>query len=130
MTYTNAFIVLSTVSSTFLFLYGFFPIMNSSNNKSSLLSLPSELKSHNQNQQEMNFNITDLYKKRVDKLVFVVIDGLRYDFVSHKSMQYTTSMIEANECFIQVKVSSPTVTMPRLKSLMTGKLRIFDYLNQ
>ncbi|KAI5701832.1 hypothetical protein M8J75_013846 [Diaphorina citri] len=98
-------------------------MMNTSNfAKASRDSLPTQLSSHNSNLKSLNLPVGDLFRKHVDKMVFVVIDGLRYDFVSPQNMKYTWSKIKENECLVKLEVSSPTVTMPRLKSLMTGSI--------
>lgn len=127
MAHITYFTAISILSSTCLFLYGFFPMMNTSNfAKASRDSLPTQLSSHNSNLKSLNLPVGDLFRKHVDKMVFVVIDGLRYDFVSPQNMKYTWSKIKENECLVKLEVSSPTVTMPRLKSLMTGKCDFHD----
>ncbi|KAL1456052.1 hypothetical protein WDU94_000806 [Cyamophila willieti] len=117
------FLSISILSSTVLFLYGFFPTLSTTNTaKSNNESLPTKLKSHNSNLPSIDLNAKEIYKKHVQKLVFVVIDGLRYDFVSKDNMKYTTSTVEETKCIVKIEVNSPTVTMPCLKSLMTGSI--------
>ncbi|XP_028359579.1 GPI ethanolamine phosphate transferase 2 isoform X2 [Phyllostomus discolor] len=61
------------------------------------------------------------------KVVIMLIDGLRDDFVfgskGVKFMPYTTYLVEkgASHSFV-AEAKPPTVTMPRIKALMTGSL--------
>ncbi|OAA59355.1 Alkaline-phosphatase-like, core domain protein [Cordyceps fumosorosea ARSEF 2679] len=63
-----------------------------------------------------------------DKLVFVVIDALRSDFVyAHGSgFEYTQSLIRDGAAIpFTAYARSPTVTMPRLKAITTGSIPSF-----
>ncbi|KAH0541216.1 hypothetical protein KQX54_021291, partial [Cotesia glomerata] len=72
------------------------------------------------NKTLLNSNI--LYNPLVKKIVIMVIDSLRWDFVFtksdgiHNTMIFTNRLLEKNfGRLLQVKVNNPTVTMPRIK---------------
>uniref|UniRef100_A0A131YUN2 Ethanolaminephosphotransferase n=1 Tax=Rhipicephalus appendiculatus TaxID=34631 RepID=A0A131YUN2_RHIAP len=57
------------------------------------------------------------------KLVFVLIDALRFDFVASRpeSMPFVTSLLQSNGAALyRCQGYSPTVTLPRIKTLLTG----------
>ncbi|CAG9993371.1 unnamed protein product [Clonostachys byssicola] len=63
-----------------------------------------------------------------DKLVFMVVDALRSDFVfSEKSgFEFTQSLIRDGSAVpFTANARSPTVTMPRIKSITTGSIPSF-----
>lgn len=68
----------------------------------------------------------------IDRLVFIVIDALRADFVYSESspMQFTKQLIETGQATAFIaKAAAPTVTLPRLKALTAGTLPVFlDFL--
>ncbi|XP_045737662.2 GPI ethanolamine phosphate transferase 2 isoform X11 [Mirounga angustirostris] len=72
-------------------------------------------------------NWTKLPPPLFRKVVIMLIDGLRDDFVfgskGVKFMPYTTYLVEkgASHSFV-AEAKLPTVTMPRIKALMTGSL--------
>ncbi|XP_031193104.1 GPI ethanolamine phosphate transferase 2 isoform X3 [Mastomys coucha] len=72
-------------------------------------------------------NWTKLPPPLFSKVVIVLIDALRDDFVfgskGVKYMPYTTHLVEkgASHSFV-AEAKPPTVTMPRIKALMTGSL--------
>ncbi|XP_065400691.1 GPI ethanolamine phosphate transferase 2 isoform X5 [Macaca fascicularis] len=72
-------------------------------------------------------NWTTLPSPLFSKVVIVLIDALRDDFVfgskGVKFMPYTTYLVEkgASHSFV-AEAKPPTVTMPRIKALMTGSL--------
>ncbi|KAJ2162531.1 major facilitator super transporter protein [Coemansia sp. RSA 552] len=58
-----------------------------------------------------------------DRLVLMVIDALRNDFVfgNGSGMAYTQSLLRSGAAVgFTAKAEAPTVTMPRIKALMTG----------
>ncbi|CAJ0581599.1 unnamed protein product, partial [Mesorhabditis spiculigera] len=63
----------------------------------------------------------------VEKLVFVVIDAWRFDFLSQRTeMTWMRGELEANRAdAFDMAVYSPTVTMPRIKALTTGDIPSF-----
>ncbi|XP_074094863.1 phosphatidylinositol glycan anchor biosynthesis class G isoform X2 [Cotesia typhae] len=73
----------------------------------------------------LNSNI--LYKPLFKKIVIMVIDSLRWDFISskidgiHNTMIFTNRLLEKRfGKLFQVKVDNPTVTMPKIKAITTG----------
>lgn len=61
-----------------------------------------------------------LYKPIVNKLIIMVIDALRWDFVASPvgklAMPLTSSLLaNSSGCLLRAKLQSPTVTMPRIK---------------
>ncbi|XP_037385447.1 GPI ethanolamine phosphate transferase 2 isoform X2 [Talpa occidentalis] len=72
-------------------------------------------------------NWTKLPPPLFSKVVIMLIDALRDDFVfgskGMKYMPYTTYVMEKGESYSFVaEAKPPTVTMPRIKALMTGSL--------
>ncbi|KAL2271858.1 hypothetical protein VTJ83DRAFT_1229 [Remersonia thermophila] len=65
---------------------------------------------------------------KFDKIVFMVIDALRSDFVYAKGsgFQFTQSLIRNGAALpFTAHATSPTVTMPRLKAITTGSIPSF-----
>ncbi|KAJ2493984.1 major facilitator super transporter protein [Coemansia sp. RSA 2050] len=63
-----------------------------------------------------------------DRLVIMLVDALRNDFVfgNNSAMTYTQEMLRSgNAIGFTAKALAPTVTMPRLKALMTGTVPNF-----
>ncbi|KAK0748811.1 alkaline-phosphatase-like protein [Apiosordaria backusii] len=63
-----------------------------------------------------------------DRLVFMVIDALRSDFVyvENSGFKFTQSLIrDGNALPFTAHATSPTVTMPRLKAITTGSIPSF-----
>lgn len=57
------------------------------------------------------------------KLVFVLIDALRFDFIALRpdSVPFVTSLLRSNGAVLyRCQGYSPTVTLPRIKTLLTG----------
>ena len=73
---------------------------------------------------DIKFNET-IYKGTIDKLVLIVIDALREDFVVRENMPFLVGAGSTNGCSINVEVESPTVTLPRIKALTTGSVPQF-----
>jgi ethanolaminephosphotransferase len=62
----------------------------------------------------------EIYKPTVGRLVIMVIDALRWDFVEgaegRMNMPYTASLINRKKaCLLTGQARPPTVTMPRIK---------------
>lgn len=74
-------------------------------------------------------NATEYMSRRVDRMVFMVIDALRTDFIENSErwpMPYTNKQLqEGNACLYNIQVESPTVTMPRIKAMTTGTIPNF-----
>ncbi|KAJ2743392.1 major facilitator super transporter protein [Coemansia sp. BCRC 34301] len=63
-----------------------------------------------------------------DRLVIMLVDALRNDFVfgNNSAMEYTQGMLRTGDAIgFTAKALAPTVTMPRLKALMTGTVPNF-----
>ncbi|KIW09490.1 uncharacterized protein PV09_00368 [Verruconis gallopava] len=63
-----------------------------------------------------------------DKLIFMVVDALRSDFVyGHDSgFKFTQSLIRSGEALpFTAHATSPTITMPRVKAITTGSIPSF-----
>ncbi|PHH92552.1 hypothetical protein CDD83_6831 [Cordyceps sp. RAO-2017] len=63
-----------------------------------------------------------------DRLVFMVVDALRSDFVysENSGFQYTQSLIrEGTAMPFTANARAPTVTMPRIKAITTGSIPSF-----
>ncbi|CAH1999128.1 unnamed protein product [Acanthoscelides obtectus] len=98
--------------SILLFFNGFFPISKT----------PQSFK--NDPPKDM-LPVNDTYAPVVSKLVLVVIDALRLDFVNSQLMPLTSRLSRGNGCSNNVSVQTPTVTMPRIKALIAGNVPQF-----
>lgn len=73
-----------------------------------------------QNILYFSFDTHRLYQNSVNKVVLMVIDGIRYDFFVESEynihIPFSTDLIKQNKsCLFRTRVNSPTVTMPRIK---------------
>lgn len=58
----------------------------------------------------------EVYNPGENTVILMVIDGLRYDFVTEEYMPFTGQLIKNKSACIYVSVAEPpTVTMPRIK---------------
>ncbi|XP_011337922.2 GPI ethanolamine phosphate transferase 2 isoform X2 [Ooceraea biroi] len=117
------YVLLVTPISITLFLYGFFPIAHYGNAIATQLDIP-------QHVGNVSVKTNLLYKPMVTRLIIMVIDALRWDFVAgpvgKEAMPVTSSLlINSSGCLIKAKLQSPTVTMPRIKAMMTGTVPNF-----
>ena len=95
-----------------IFLTGFFPLKPGDSESSISKDLPHS------------------WNRRVGRLVIMVIDALRLDFVvdragseSEFKIKYLEEMIQERKAQLVVtRVSPPTVTLPRLKAITTGNV--------
>ena len=113
--HTLALILFSTIGLSLFFL-GYFPLSTSN---------PKQLSSA---------NTTPPTPPLYDKLVLVIIDALRYDFVLSPSspMSFVREMLDngSARCFT-AQAHAPTVTLPRIKALTTGTVpAFFDMVTQ
>ncbi|CAH0590164.1 unnamed protein product [Chrysodeixis includens] len=93
-----------------LFLYGYFPLKYNSGKLSSMDDLPNFI-------DGVSIDGQQVYNSGENSVVLMVIDGLRYDFVTEWYMPYTGQLIKNKSACIYVSVAEPpTVTMPRIKS--------------
>ncbi|PWY64294.1 alkaline phosphatase-like protein [Aspergillus heteromorphus CBS 117.55] len=76
---------------------------------------------------DSNDSITTV-PKAFDKVIFMVVDALRSDFVysNNSGFSFTQSLIRSGAALpFTAYASSPTVTMPRLKAMTTGSIPSF-----
>lgn len=113
-----------------LFLYGFLSFGYNDTRTSTPNDIPSTIRSNQNDSEPWRFDTRRLYQKSVDKVVLMVIDGIRYDFFTESKynvhMPFSSDLIKQNRsCLFRTRVNSPTVTMPRIKALTTGTLPNF-----
>nr|XP_034180311.1 GPI ethanolamine phosphate transferase 2 [Osmia lignaria] len=101
-----------------LFLYGFFPLINHDNTVATQNNIPKFI-------ENVRIKTDTLYQPMVKRLIIMVIDALRWDFVigpvGKLAMPVTSNLIaNGSACLLQAKVQPPTVTMPRIKAITTG----------
>ncbi|XP_044021004.1 GPI ethanolamine phosphate transferase 2 [Aphidius gifuensis] len=100
-------------------MYGFFPIKITNNLPSNYNDIPDII-------NNIKLDKNELYKPSVQKIIIMVIDALRWDFVDVNKMPITSNLINNNKAhLLKVKVNAPTVTMPRIKAMTTGMLPNF-----
>lgn len=99
-----------------IFLKAFFPVSETSETNS--IERPTTL-------HDIKFNETFHSTAVVDKLIFVVIDALRLDFFTPRLTPFLYHTALESGCNFTVHVESPTVTLPRIKSLTTGRVPQF-----
>ncbi|XP_014607226.1 PREDICTED: GPI ethanolamine phosphate transferase 2 [Polistes canadensis] len=124
--YKNIRLIYTIIVGTFsivLFIYGFFPIIHYDNTIASINDIPQFI-------DDEKIETNTLYKPLVNKLIIMVIDAFRWDFVSDSigksAMPITNKLIENSfACLLQAKVEPPTVTMPRIKAMTTGRVPTF-----
>ncbi|ORY16087.1 GPI ethanolamine phosphate transferas-like protein 2 [Clohesyomyces aquaticus] len=77
---------------------------------------------------EDKFGWTEAPEPKFDKLVFMVVDALRSDFVYGKEsgMEFVQSLIRDGSAIpFTAHATSPTITMPRVKAMTTGSIPSF-----
>ncbi|XP_018425316.1 PREDICTED: GPI ethanolamine phosphate transferase 2 isoform X2 [Nanorana parkeri] len=106
-----------------LFLRGFFPVpVRSQSRRNSASDVPAEPSAAG-----LSSNWTQPPHPLFKRVVILLIDGLRQDFIfgikGKEHMPYITQLIQkgTTHSFI-ARASAPTVTMPRIKALMTGTI--------
>ncbi|XP_027844356.2 GPI ethanolamine phosphate transferase 2 [Aphis gossypii] len=113
-----------------LFLYGFFSFGYNDSRTSTPNDIPSIIWPNKNDSEPWRFDTRRLYHKSVNKVVLMVIDGIRYDFFTESEynvyMPFSTDLIKQNQsCLFRTRVNAPTVTMPRIKALTTGTVPNF-----
>eukprot|EP00257_Ricinus_communis_P022146 XP_015581796.1 GPI ethanolamine phosphate transferase 2 isoform X2 [Ricinus communis] len=121
-----------------LFVFGFFPVKPALSGISRESFYPPHCDSVVDNQTETD--LKSLYKElsqippSFDRLIFMVIDGLPAEFVLGKdgkppqkdlieAMPYTQSLLNSGMAIgYHAKAAPPTVTMPRLKAMVSGAI--------
>ena len=68
----------------------------------------------------------ELYMPKVTRLVLIVIDALRADFVIGEHLRFMPFLSELHStgkaCSYLAQAHTPTVTLPRIKALVTGSV--------
>jgi ethanolaminephosphotransferase len=106
-----AFLVLSQITCIYLFFDSFFNVMNASS---------ASIHNDERQQQQQQHN-----KTTFNKIIFMVVDAMRPDlFYNETHMPFTMTKINDYNSFI-AHAHPPTVTLPRLKSMMTGMMPHF-----
>lgn len=67
----------------------------------------------------------ETYTSNITKAVIIVIDALRLDFITPNLMPLTSSIWKKKGCLSEIKVETPTVTLPRIKALTAGNIPQF-----
>lgn len=100
-----------------LFLFGFFPMKAISGEFAMTADIPTEI-------LDTRLDNNNLYRRRVGRLVFVLIDAFRWDFSEiPEHMPYITKLRRSNQATVLTgRCHPPTATMPRVKALMTGSI--------
>ncbi|CAK1552959.1 unnamed protein product [Leptosia nina] len=102
-----------------LFLYGFFPLKYHSGKLAHMDDLPNFI-------DGVSIDGHEVYNSGENSVILMVIDGLRYDFVTEEYMPFTGQLLKNKSACIYVSVAEPpTVTMPRIKAMMTGSVSTF-----
>ncbi|KAL0869706.1 hypothetical protein ABMA27_005946 [Loxostege sticticalis] len=93
-----------------LFLYGFFPLKYHSGKVAHMDDLPNFI-------HGVSIDGQEVYNSGEHSVVLMVIDSLRYDFVTEEYMPFTAELLKNKSACIYVSLAEPpTVTMPRIKS--------------
>lgn len=112
----NLFYYCFAIASLVIFLHGFFPVQQ--NHILDPVPLPSSL-------NDVQFNKSNLYKPEISRIILIIIDALRLDFISEANVPFIISSYRNMGCILTVNVQSPTVTLPRIKALTTGDIPQF-----
>ncbi|XP_050550954.1 GPI ethanolamine phosphate transferase 2 isoform X1 [Spodoptera frugiperda] len=108
--WTGLCLLVAALATLMLFLYGFFPLKYHSGRMSHMDDLPNFI-------EGVSIDGQQVYSSGENSVVLMVIDGLRYDFVTEEYMPYTGQLLKNKSACIYVSVAEPpTVTMPRIKS--------------
>lgn len=67
----------------------------------------------------------EYYTSNISRTVLVVIDALRLDLSNSEYLPLTSNITYYNGCFSDILAETPTVTLPRIKSLTTGSIPQF-----
>ncbi|XP_023933896.2 GPI ethanolamine phosphate transferase 2 isoform X2 [Bicyclus anynana] len=117
--WTALWLLFAAYGSLFLFMYGFFPLKYHSGKISHMDDLPNFINS-------VSIDGHEVYNSGENSVILMVIDGLRYDFATEEYMPFTGQLLKNKSACIYVSVAEPpTVTMPRIKAMMTGSVSTF-----
>uniref|UniRef100_A0A0A9XX54 GPI ethanolamine phosphate transferase 2 n=2 Tax=Lygus hesperus TaxID=30085 RepID=A0A0A9XX54_LYGHE len=98
-----------------VFLNGFFPYKPPLGVFSTTEDLPSSVGKNRLNGKQ-------LYRRHYSKVVVMVIDAFRLDFITGSDrMPFLKELLEDGQsCMVSAKAEVPTVTLPRIKAIVTG----------
>ncbi|KAF6201932.1 hypothetical protein GE061_004328 [Apolygus lucorum] len=98
-----------------VFLNGFFPYKQPVSTFSSFEDLPTSVGNNKLVEKQ-------LYKRHYSKVVLMVIDALRLDFITDSDrMPFLKELLkDGRSCMVSAKAEVPTVTLPRVKAIVTG----------
>ncbi|XP_014222688.1 GPI ethanolamine phosphate transferase 2 [Trichogramma pretiosum] len=118
----NHIIFIGTLS-VLLFLYGYFPTGYNETTWARAGDIPKYV-------ERTRIKLNEIYVPMIKKLVIMVIDALRWDFVDGEEnkdyMPFTNNLLNNDSgCLYKMKVNPPTVTMPRIKAMTTGTVSNF-----
>ncbi|BES91421.1 Metalloenzyme superfamily [Nesidiocoris tenuis] len=77
---------------------------------------------------EHKLDVQDVYRRRYNKIVIVIVDALRFDFIAdgnHMPFLFKVFQNHNASCLVSAKTDVPTVTLPRIKSIVTGDVSEF-----
>ncbi|KAI3992030.1 hypothetical protein MKX01_014921 [Papaver californicum] len=136
--------VLLQILGLLLFVLGFFPVKPALSGVSGLESYRDPMSSSREDQEQINHRshnqLRSLYKDAskisptFDRLILMVVDGLPAEFVLGRgdqpptkammeAMPYTQSLLSHGKAIgYHAKAAPPTVTMPRLKAMVSGAI--------
>ncbi|PVU98743.1 hypothetical protein BB559_001314 [Furculomyces boomerangus] len=115
--FVTSIAVLLKIIGICLFIKGFFPIKQQIKGKSTWEALIKD--------SIETTNVDEIPASTHDKLVLMVVDALRNDFVfgNDSCMNFTKGLIDNKSALGYTAFAKvPTVTMPRIKALMTGTI--------
>ncbi|XP_037295273.1 GPI ethanolamine phosphate transferase 2 isoform X2 [Manduca sexta] len=117
--WTGLYLLIMGLGALIMFLYGFFPLKYQSGKLAHMDDLPNFI-------DGISIDGQQVYNSGENTVILMVIDGLRYDFVTEEHMPYTGQLLKNKSACIYVSVAEPpTVTMPRIKAMMTGSVSTF-----
>ncbi|XP_001607537.2 GPI ethanolamine phosphate transferase 2 [Nasonia vitripennis] len=117
------YVIVASMFSILLFLYGFFPLSYNDHSIATRKDIPKFI-------ERTRVKMDEVYKPVVKKVIIMVIDAMRWDFISGPNsaeyMPMTHDLLKRKEgCLYKTKVNPPTVTMPRIKAKTTGSVPNF-----
>ncbi|CAM1309020.1 PIGG (predicted) [Pycnogonum litorale] len=107
-----------------IFLSGFFPLKKTIYGSATFKDVDDNLFGEKLSNRNFSFHNQ---RPQYDRIVLIVIDALREDFVfgklHKKNMKFTNDLLDNKDGlgFVAV-VNPPTVTLPRIKSILTGNI--------
>ncbi|XP_026320459.1 GPI ethanolamine phosphate transferase 2 isoform X2 [Hyposmocoma kahamanoa] len=117
--WTGLGLLVMTLGALILFFFGFFPLKYHTGKLAHMDDLPNFI-------DDISIDGHQVYNSGENSVILMVIDGLRYDFASEQYMPFVGQLLKNKSACIHVSVAEPpTVTMPRIKAMMTGSVSTF-----